>query len=39
MLFITLMERKIIGRMQDRYGPNRADIQSLLTIGLGEKQA
>jgi NADH-quinone oxidoreductase subunit H len=38
MLFITLMERKIIGRMQDRYGPNRADIQSLLTIGLGEKR-
>jgi NADH-quinone oxidoreductase subunit H len=36
MLFITLMERKIVGRMQDRYGPNRADIRSLLVIAFGE---
>jgi NADH-quinone oxidoreductase subunit H len=38
MLFITLLERKIIGRMQDRYGPNRASIESLLIIGMGEKR-
>jgi NADH-quinone oxidoreductase subunit H len=38
MLFITLMERKIIGRIQDRYGPNRADIQSLLVIALGKER-
>lgn len=38
MLFITVMERKIIGRMQDRYGPNRADIQSLLVIALGRQR-
>lgn len=38
MLFITLMERKIIGRMQDRYGPNRADIESLLTIAMGRQR-
>lgn len=38
MLFITVLERKIIGRMQDRYGPNRASIESLLIIGMGEKR-
>lgn len=38
MLGITVMERKIIGRMQDRYGPNRADIASLLAIALGRER-
>lgn len=38
MLGITVMERKIIGRMQDRYGPNRADIASLLAIALGKER-
>jgi len=38
MLGITVLERKIIGRMQDRYGPNRADIASLLAIALGKER-